>query len=158
MLAKWHASQQRIYVVTRHASGVRGRAVGTLVAFDKYLNLLLKDVEETYTVIVKVQRIKQQQQLPPQAGQQQAPPPPPLAQEQQPSERTQQQQQQPGRQQMQAEAGRAVRTRTRWCRKQQQRYRHLDQVLLKGDNVVLLSGSPPSPLQQAAAPGGAAVL
>lgn len=167
VLAKWHASQQRIYVVTRHASGVRGRAVGTLVAFDKYLNLLLRDVEETYTVIVKVQRIKQQQQqqVPPQAGRQQPPLPPPLPHQQQQREAHQQQQpeqqQHPGQQrpeqQQQAEAaGRGVSTRTRWCRKQQQRYRHLDQILLKGDNIVLLSGSAPSNLQPAAAAAGAA--
>lgn len=116
VLAKWHAAQQRIYVVTRHATGVRGRAVGTIAGFDKYLNLLLKDVEETYTVIVKVQRAKQQvvQQL-----QQQGEP-----------EGQQEQQQTPA-------------VRTRWCRKQQHRHRQLDQILLKGDNIVLVSGTPP---------------
>ena len=119
VLTKWHAANQRIYVVTRHASGVRGRAVGTLVAFDKFMNLLLRDVEETYTVIVKVQRTKQQ----------------PAGQTQQPQH--EQQQQAPGG------AG-SNRTRTRWCRKQQHRFRQLDQVLVRGDNVVLVAGTPPS--------------
>lgn len=141
VLAKWHAAQQRIYVVTRHASGVRGRAVGTLVGFDKYMNLLLKDVEETYTVVVKVQRVKQVQQQ--QEGQQQQV----------------QQQLQEGQHQQQATA---IRTRTRWCRKQQQRYRQLDQILLKGDNIVLVSGTPPAALQlpgnTSAKPAAAAAL
>jgi small nuclear ribonucleoprotein (snRNP)-like protein len=43
----------RVAVVTRHATGVRGRAVGTLVAFDMYMNLVMADVEETYTVVVR---------------------------------------------------------------------------------------------------------
>jgi small nuclear ribonucleoprotein (snRNP)-like protein len=118
VLAKWHAAQQRIYVVTRHASGIRGRAVGTLVGYDKHLNLLLKDVEETYTVIVKVQRVKQQ-----------------VVQQQQ------QQQQQQG--ESTGQQAPVVRTRSRWCRKQQHRHRQLDQILLKGDSIVLVSGTPP---------------
>lgn len=135
VLAKWHAAGQRIYVVTRHASGVRGRAVGTLVAFDKYMNLLLRDVEETYTVIVKVKRVKQQVLT---QGQEFQPP---------------QQQQQPSDSSVPA-----TRTRTRWCRKQQHRFRQLDQILLKGDNIVLVSGTPPQlqlpppPSEPAAAP------
>jgi small nuclear ribonucleoprotein (snRNP)-like protein len=132
VLATWHAAQQRIYVVTRHASGVRGRAVGTLVGYDKYLNLLLKDVEETYTVIVKVQRVKQQVMH----QQQQQ-----VVQQQQQQVVQQQQQQQQG--ESEGQQAPAVRTRTRWCRKQQHRHRQLDQILLKGDNIVLVSGTPP---------------
>jgi small nuclear ribonucleoprotein (snRNP)-like protein len=157
-LATWQSAGQRVYVVTRHASGVRGRAVGTLVAFDKYMNLLLRDVEETYTVIVKVQRVKQQVLQNQQQQQQQGLP----ADQQQQRQGTtgdqqqQQQPQQPHQQQPQGQSAEqqqrqqpgppATRTRTRWCRKQQQRYRRLDQILLKGDNIVLVSGNPP-PLQ-----------
>jgi len=129
VLAKWQAAGQRIYVVTRHASGIRGRAVGTLAGFDKFLNLLLNDVEETYTAIIKVHRVKQQivhdqaggaVQTAQQSGEQQAVP------------------------------AVSTRTRTRWCRKQEHRYRQLDQILLRGDSIVLASGTPPAlPLRPA---------
>lgn len=135
VLAKWHAAGQRIYVVTRHTSGVRGRAVGTLVAFDKFMNVLLRDVDESYTVIVKVPRVKQQAAQ----GNQ--------AETAQPGHEQHQQQQQQG-------ASVPARTRTRWCRKQQHRHRQLDQILLRGDNIVLISGTPPSlqlPAPEAAA-------
>eukprot|EP00775_Hariotina_reticulata_P011596 gene11596-11740_t len=49
VLAKWHAAGQRVLVVTRHAAGVRAKAVGTLKGFDRFMNLLLYDVEESYT-------------------------------------------------------------------------------------------------------------
>ena len=42
----------RARVVTRHARGVRGVAVGTLVSFDRHANLVLADVEEEYSVRV----------------------------------------------------------------------------------------------------------
>jgi small nuclear ribonucleoprotein (snRNP)-like protein len=141
------------------------------------MNLVLADVEEQYTVIIKVPREKQQQQQQQQQGgagqptgnscssahgtgvplihQQQ--------QQQQWDEEQQQwdeQQQQEGmqqkadfpqqqlqqlqQQQQQGKVGAAGRLRVRWCRKQVQRCRHLDQVLIVGDNVVLVSGQPPA--------------
>ena len=50
LLLKAMTTRRRIRVVTRHASGVRGTAVAYLLAFDKYMNLILQDVTETYTV------------------------------------------------------------------------------------------------------------
>ena len=40
----------RVVVVTRHASGVRGEARANVVAFDRHLNMVLRDVREKYTV------------------------------------------------------------------------------------------------------------
>ena len=40
----------RVRVVTRHARGVRGTAEAYVEAFDKFMNLILTDVEETYSV------------------------------------------------------------------------------------------------------------
>ena len=54
LLADWTGTTVR--VVTKHARGVRGQAFGTLVAFDKFTNLLLRDVEETYSVRIKVEK------------------------------------------------------------------------------------------------------
>mmetsp|Transcript_44171 Transcript_44171/g.112740 ORF Transcript_44171/g.112740 Transcript_44171/m.112740 type:complete len:266 (+) Transcript_44171:2-799(+) len=105
----------RVRVVTRHARGVRGVAVGFLVAFDKYLNLLLRDVDEDYVVRVQVARTKVQTVAPAAPG----------------------------------GAGTSAgvegvtealqRTRVRWRPKQEKRRRHLKQVLLRGDSVVMVS-------------------
>ena len=59
--------------------------LGTLVAFDRYCNLVLREVDETYTVLLKLQRV--------------------------------------GRE----------------CRAQEQRQRHLKQVFVKGQGVVMVS-------------------
>jgi small nuclear ribonucleoprotein (snRNP)-like protein len=40
----------RVSIVTRHARGVRGTAEAYVEAFDKFMNLILTDVEETYSV------------------------------------------------------------------------------------------------------------
>lgn len=54
VLRSWHEQKRRVRVVTRHACGVRGTAVGLLAAYDKFMNLVLQDVHEQYTVLVKV--------------------------------------------------------------------------------------------------------
>ena len=56
LLAECYRTQQRVKVVTRHISGVRGWCTGRLQGFDKYINLVLKDVEEQYTVLVSANR------------------------------------------------------------------------------------------------------
>ena len=56
LLKACYQQRSRVRVVTRHAHGVRGASEGTLVAFDRYLNLVLRDVEEQYTVLLRVQR------------------------------------------------------------------------------------------------------
>lgn len=43
----------RVRIVTRHASGVRGTCDAYVVAFDKFANMVLSDVEERYTVKTK---------------------------------------------------------------------------------------------------------
>lgn len=55
----------RVRVVTRHAAGPRGVAVGTLVAYDRWMNVVLRDVEETYSVRVRVTRTKLRPKPPP---------------------------------------------------------------------------------------------
>ena len=56
LLRRWCEQRQAVRVVTRHERGVRGAAVGTLLAFDKHCNLVLRDVEETYTVLLRAER------------------------------------------------------------------------------------------------------
>ena len=56
LLKRAYDSKSKIKVLTRHARGVRGSAVGTLCGFDVFMNLILRDVVEEYTVRVPVTR------------------------------------------------------------------------------------------------------
>ncbi len=56
LLRRLREQRAAVRVVTRHERGLRGVATGTLVAFDKHLNLVLRDVEESYTVLVRARR------------------------------------------------------------------------------------------------------
>ncbi len=47
----------QVRVVTRHRrGGVRGEAIGKLVAFDRHMNLVLRDVQENYGVRLLVDK------------------------------------------------------------------------------------------------------
>jgi small nuclear ribonucleoprotein (snRNP)-like protein len=49
VLYRAFTNRQRIRVVIRYVNGIRGTITGYLIAFDKHMNMILKDVEETYT-------------------------------------------------------------------------------------------------------------
>ena len=149
------------------------------------MNLLLLDVDESYTVMIKVPRVKQKGEQHQQQQQQEGEPPDPVHQQQQ---QQQQGQQSGGRglceagdiemagasaagdiaggssnmlQEAVAGRGAAVAAagaagaggaapagrggggcaRLRWCRKQERRFRHMEQLFVRGDNVVLISAA-----------------
>lgn len=56
LLKKLCVEKAPVRVVTRHAKGVRGSCTGTLIVFDKYMNMVLRDVEEDYTVLLRLGR------------------------------------------------------------------------------------------------------
>lgn len=136
LLKRCLLERRSVRVVTRHAHGVRGVAVGTLRAFDKYLNMVLRDVEERYTVLLCEPRTKTKVVLRPVAGSSAE-----------------------ASGQSGAGAGNANRSDapsadeacvgeqlqqltvecTRWRRRQDHRKRQLKQVLLRGDSVVMVS-------------------
>jgi small nuclear ribonucleoprotein (snRNP)-like protein len=97
LLADALARQARIRVVTRHATGVRGTLHAFLRAFDRFCNLILYDVDETYTVRLRSTRED------PRDG--------------------------PG-------------ARGRTVHKVEPRTRHLKQVFLRGENVVIIALAP----------------
>ncbi|MCO5569399.1 hypothetical protein L7F22_023111 [Adiantum nelumboides] len=50
LLAECYQCKLRIKVWTRHTHGVRGTLTGSLIAFDKHINLVLRDIDEEYSV------------------------------------------------------------------------------------------------------------
>jgi small nuclear ribonucleoprotein (snRNP)-like protein len=135
LLKKWHSSESKVKVVTRHCSGVRGTAVGTIAAYDRFMNLVLKDVSETYTVLVKVPRVQGRSSAADQEGAGAAGGAGELAPSSEPGDLVE------------------PKGKVRWCRKQELRKRTLHQVFLKGDNIVLISCAADAPAHvQRAAP------
>lgn len=132
LLARWLRDGSRVRVVTRHGRGVRGVSEGLLVAYDRYMNLVLRDVREVYTVIVREPRVKQIPIIR-------------LATTSADVDDVE-----PGET---GEVVAAVVEKVRWCRRQDVRQRTLHQVFVKGDCVVLVScaataaSSPPPPPQ-----------
>eukprot|EP00250_Pteridium_aquilinum_P029773 c40102_g1_i1 orf=210-944(+) len=49
LLAECYQHKLRVKVWTRHTHGVRGSLTGFLLAFDKHLNLVLRDIDEEYS-------------------------------------------------------------------------------------------------------------
>jgi len=56
VLYKAFTQRQRVRVVIRYVDGIRGTLTGYLTAFDKHMNLLMRDVDENYTPRRKRQR------------------------------------------------------------------------------------------------------
>mmetsp|Transcript_26478 Transcript_26478/g.57767 ORF Transcript_26478/g.57767 Transcript_26478/m.57767 type:complete len:264 (-) Transcript_26478:34-825(-) len=117
LMSTWLEQGRRVRVVTRHARGVRGTATGVLTAYDRYMNVILRDVYEEYTVRVRVARVKQVPIIRPCTG----------SVDDNPVEA--------------GETGEAVsmREKVRWCHKQEHRSRTLGQIMIKGDNIVVIS-------------------
>lgn len=49
--------KRRVRVYTRHRCGLRGSMVGRLILFDRHCNMVLRDVDEEYTVRLRQGRL-----------------------------------------------------------------------------------------------------
>ncbi|KAH9325374.1 hypothetical protein KI387_005552, partial [Taxus chinensis] len=56
-LSSCYKEKGRVQVWTRHTHGIRGNLIGFLHAFDRHMNMILQDVEEVYTVRRHVPRL-----------------------------------------------------------------------------------------------------
>lgn len=96
--------RERVRVVTRHGRGVRGVAFAYVAAFDKFANMVLTDVQETYTVRImrEVEKYSQSDAN-----------------------------------------GLEVQLSTRRAPKLEERSRHMQQIFVRGEQIVSVSIPPP---------------
>mmetsp|Transcript_7045 Transcript_7045/g.12641 ORF Transcript_7045/g.12641 Transcript_7045/m.12641 type:complete len:429 (-) Transcript_7045:82-1368(-) len=62
LLYNAYTNRQRIRVMIRYVDSIRGTLTGQLVAFDKHFNMILRNVDESYTPRITQLRVQQQQQ------------------------------------------------------------------------------------------------
>ncbi|GLI62053.1 hypothetical protein VaNZ11_004481 [Volvox africanus] len=134
VLRRWHAAAARVSVTTRHATGVRGRATGVLTAYDRFMNLVLRDVNERYTVPVR--RVKEYTRLVPVAAGAAAGDGGPG------SEGSDAVSAAPGSVSAPSPLRMGEVTRIRIVQRREVRQRQLGQVFIKGDNVVVVHLAP----------------
>ena len=60
VLEKGMKSKSKVLVVTRHKNGIRGVCSGYIEAFDKHHNIVLRDVDEQYTVLHRLPSEKEE--------------------------------------------------------------------------------------------------
>jgi len=49
VLHSMHVQRQRVRVMVRYVDCIRGALTGYVLAFDKQMNMILRDVDEVYT-------------------------------------------------------------------------------------------------------------
>jgi len=165
-LSEWAGVHARVEVVTRHSRGERGRMQGILQAADRFMNMVLADAHEKYTVLIKEERTKECAQLhassgatsdaggsstapqvertadnvsagTPDAARQQAFKVSCSGQCAHSSHEAGQQQLIAPRSSVGGSQGKGpVKVKVRWCRKQVPRERLLPRVLIRGDSIV----------------------
>ncbi|KAH8944478.1 hypothetical protein BDL97_13G112800 [Sphagnum fallax] len=137
LLVECYEKRGRVLVWTRHAHGIRGTLVGFLLAVDKHFNMVLQDVDEQYTVRRQVPRLVRKQGGHIRSSQQedkeiQCPPEANCIDEYL------------GNQTVQEECGESVECLIRDMMelklfpKLERRRRHLNQVFVRGDSVVMV--------------------